>query len=246
MNGLRILVAAGAAAAVACTSISAHADEESGVGVGVRVAGAIPFGNSDTADTMSDSQRAMLPIWFDLGYRFNRNVYLAVFYQYGVTFPPSNHCSSGPATPGQLTNGGVGGSGLDSALVPSAGGGQTTCDGRDQRFGLELHYHFMPKEFVDPWIGLGLGYEVSTIDYSTGAAAYTSSFQASGPMLDLQLGLDLRFSKLIPFGPFVDLSLAEFGTESYYDDNGVSTGPVTFTTSVHGWATFGLRVQFNL
>jgi outer membrane protein W len=237
MNGLRILVAAGAAAALACTSILAHADEESGVAVGVRVGGAIPFGNSDAEDTMSNAQRAMLPVWFDAGYRFNRHIYLAVFYQYGVTFPASNSCGTGPATQAQLPT-------LDPAVIQS--NGQTTCDGRDQRFGLELHYHFTPKEFVDPWIGLGLGYEVSTLDYSTGASASASSFQASGPMVDLQLGLDLRFSKLIPFGPFIDLSLSEFGTESYYDANGASTGPVTFNTSVHGWATFGLRVQFNL
>jgi hypothetical protein len=237
MNGRRILVAAAAAAAVACTSIAAHADEESGLAVGLRVGAAAPFGNADSTTSMSAFQRAMVPVWFDVGYRFNRTFYLAAFYQYGVTFPASNGCG---ADPNNAVSARAGDPGL---IVP---GQQSTCDGRDQRFGLELHIHLLPKALVDPWIGIGLGYEVSTLDYSTGASASTTSFQASGPAADLQLGLDLRFSKRVPFGPFIDLSASQFVTENYYDANGSAQGPVTFNSTLHGWATFGLRMQFNL
>jgi hypothetical protein len=234
MNGLRILAAGGVAAAIACTSMAAHADEESGVSVGVRAGYAIPFGNAESGVTMNALQHGMIPAWFDAGYRINRKIFIGAFYQYGVTLPLTNSCSFPPSVPG--------------ALVATAQGkaGQTTCDGRDQRFGLEVAYHIRPKEQIDPWIGLGLGWEFTTLDYSTGAAAAVSSYQMSGFSADLQLGADLRFSKVVPFGPFIDVSLSSFGTASYYDANGVGYGPETFSSSVHGWVTLGARVQFDL
>jgi hypothetical protein len=240
MNGLRILTAAGVAAAVACTSFAARADEaergehDHGLAVGLRVGYGIPFGNAQSGTSMDSVQHGMLPIGASAGWRFSPRVYLGAFYQYGVTFPRSNNCTFPTSVP--------------SSLVGTATGqnGQSTCDGRDQRLGLEVQVHVLPHKLVDPWIGLGLGWEFSTLDYSTGAAAEASSFQQSGPEVNLQLGLDLRFLKAVPFGPYVDLSLAEFGTSSYYDANGVGQGPETFGSSLHGWVTFGLRVQFNL
>ena len=64
-------------------------------------------------------------------------------------------------------------------------------------------------------------------------------------MADLQLGLDLRFSKLIPFGPFIDLSLSEFGTESYYDANGNGLGARRSARRCTAGLTLGVRAQFN-
>ncbi|MGO9000093.1 MAG: hypothetical protein ACLQVI_42745 [Polyangiaceae bacterium] len=245
MNGLRIprcgpgrawlgraVLAAGVAAAVACTSTAARADEESGVAVGLRIGGGIPFGNAYAGEGFSNFERASFPIWFDAGYRINRKIYIGAFYQYAVTFPASNNCPLGPTAQAQ-----------DPGLIT---GGQTTCDGRDQRMGLDLHVHLRPTEFADPWIGLGLGYEISTQNYSTGAAAEISAFTMTGPQADLQLGVDLRFLKQVPVGPFIDLAVADFLSASYFDQNGVGQGPVTFGNNVHGWLTLGLRTQFNL
>jgi hypothetical protein len=235
MNGLRITLAAGVAAALACTATSrvAHADENRGLAIGLRVGYAIPFGDAQQSVnvdgtkgstlSMERLQRGMLPIWFDLGYRFSPHVYLGLFYQYAPTFPPSGNCAVN--------------------TIPS--NGPTTCDGFDQRFGLDLHYHIRPKELIDPWIGLGLGYEMTQLNHAQGGGSDTGSFQAWGPQADLQLGLDLRFADKIPFGPFVDLSVSEFGTENNYDPNGRGT-PVAFDQTLHGWVTLGVRAQFNL
>ncbi len=241
MNGLRITLAAGVAAAIACTSAAAHADEESGLAVGLRLGYAIPFGDaqsntingSSTSISMQSLQRGMLPFWFDLGYRFTPSVYLGLFYQYAPTFPPSGNCYqyAAPAVNG---------------IAPNPGAaGPTTCDGFDQRFGLDLNYHIRPHEFVDPWVGIGLGYEMTQLNYSQGGSANTGSFQAWGPQLDLQLGADLRFSHRIPIGPFVDLSLSEFNTENVYDPNNNGSA-LAFGQKLHGWVTLGLRGQFNL
>jgi Autotransporter beta-domain len=237
MNGLRITLAAGVAAALACTFVTfgneavAHADEETGLAVGLRVAYAIPFGDAQTTTlggssvttSMYSLDRGMLPVMFELGYRFTPSVYVGLFYQYGVTFPPSNGCYSYNSSPAA---------------------GQGSCDGYDQRFGVDLQYHLRPHAFVDPWIGLGLGWEMTQLNLSA-ADATQSSFQAWGPQIDLQLGADLRFSHRIPFGPFVDLSLSEFNTESKYDSNN-NGSPVAFNGTVHGWVSLGLRAQFNL
>lgn len=239
MNGLRITLAAGVAAAIACTSLSwtreARADEESGLAIGARVAYAVPFGDAQQQvlpdgsthnESMADFQRGMIPIWFDLGYRFNPNMLLGLFYQYAPTVPPSHNCQF-PATTPNVS-------------------GETTCDGFEQRFGLQFHYHIRPKEFIDPWLGLGVGVEQSQLNWSSaGGNGATGSFQAWAPSVDLQLGADLQVSKRIPFGPFVDLSLAQYGTENNYDANN-NGSPVAFNKTIHGWFTFGLRAQFNL
>ncbi len=234
MNGLRILAAGGIAAALACSSATAHADEETGVSVGVRVGYGVAYGDAEKGTSMQSFQRGMMPVWFDAGYRISPRIFLGAFYQYAPTFPATNSCSF----PGSVPAGLVG--------TASGANGQTTCDGRDQRFGVELAYHVLPKDLLDPWVGIGLGWEFSTLDYSTGPAAAVSSYQMSGFTADLQLGADLRYSKVVPFGPFVDLSLSSFGTASYYDANGVGYGPQTFSTNIHGWATFGVRAQFDL
>jgi hypothetical protein len=241
MNGLRITLAAGVAAALACTSLEARADEESGLAIGARIAGGIPFGdaqhtvNADgttTSTSMAKFQRASLPVWFDLGYRFSPRVYVGLYYAYAVTFPPTGeNGNTGCYVP------------PTSQLKPAVG--MITCDGFDQRFGVNLHYHFLPKEFTDPWIGVGVGAEMSQLNYAQEAATATGSFQVWGWSADLQLGADLRFSKVLPVGPFLDLSVSQFGTENTYDQNNHGSS-LAFNATLHGWLLLGLRAQFNL
>jgi hypothetical protein len=237
MNGLRITLAAGVAAAIACTCFAtpARADEQSGLAVGFGIAGAVPFGNAHSAAngvatsstiSMQSMDRASLPFWFNLGWRFSPRTYLGLFYQYAPTFPPSNKCAM-PYAPAN----GVAGS--------------TTCDGSNQKFGVDFAYHIRPKELVDPWIGIGLGYELNNTNYSTGASSDTMNWQLGGLMADIKLGADLRFSKVIPIGPFVDLSVSQYNTENVYSPNQSSTS-VPFSGALHGWFTAGLRAQFNL
>jgi outer membrane protein W len=234
MNGLRITLAAGVAAALACTSFAsaAHADEESGLAVGVRVAYAIPFGNAhnassdpgSTAISMKDLDRGALPVTFDLGYRFSPSTYLGVFYTFAPTFPPSGNCR----TP-----------------LPNTTAGETTCDGNDQKIGIDFQYHIRPKAFLDPWVGIGVGYEINQLNTSTGASSDTSSYQTDGFLVDLQLGADLRVSHRIPFGPYIDFSAGQYNTENVFTPNGHGV-PVDFSGTLHEWLTLGLRAQFNL
>jgi opacity protein-like surface antigen len=233
MNGFRITLAAGVAAAVACTSAVAHADEETGLAVGLRLGYAIPFGDAQsntvngtsTNVSMASYQRGWFPFWFDVGYRFTPSIYLGLFYEYGPTFPKSGNCyvyNPGPAAAGEVT-----------------------CDGFSQRLGLAFNYHIRPHELLDPWVGIGIGWEMAQLNYAQGASADTFSFQTWGPEADLQLGLDLRFSHRIPFGPFVDVSFSEYNTESKYNAD-IQGSDVAFGDRLHGWVTLGVRAQFDL
>ena len=125
MNGLRITLAAGVAAALACHPMFG-AERARGRRVGARrrrfASGRDPIGDAQNPghaeDTMSKSQLAMVPVWFDLGYRFSRTFYLAAFYQYGVTFPASTTVDR-PRHPGLLRSRRRRGNELDSALRPA-------------------------------------------------------------------------------------------------------------------------------
>ena len=230
MNGLRITLAAGVAAALMCMSLSAHADEERGLSAGVRVGYAFPLGSAYSGRNLSDLEGGANPFWFDLGWRFNKNLYVGAFYQFAMTYPPNHSC-------------GV------------SGGVAQSCDGNDQRFGIDAAFHILPTNLVDPWVGLGIGYEFSRINSEQIVGNETSSTY-EGWQIDLQAGADLRFSKRVPFGPYIDFGMGQFNWETQRDQNGKTltdavpnapfSGHPNLETSVHEWLTLGLRVQFNL
>jgi hypothetical protein len=219
MNGLRMTLGAGVALAIACASLPAHADEEQGLAIGFRTGVGFAMGKAFTT-TAGDTSLATFeggqwPFWFDLGWRFNKNWYGGLWYQFGITHPPNSSCAS--------------------------------CDGNDQRFGINAHYHIQPTELVDPWVGLGVGYEVARRNAGNSITQGETSLIAHGlQFVDLQVGADLRFSKQVPFGPFLDFSLGSFSGGSAKDVNGVSTDIPGFSGGVHEWLELGARAQFNL
>jgi hypothetical protein len=225
MNGLRITIAAGAFAALACTSISARADEDHGLTLGVRTGAAFALGNAQSGVSLSDfAGAAQWPFWFDAGWRIDPNWFVGAWYSFGLTFPPNHACGTS-----------------------GAGGVAQSCDGNDQRFGIEGAYHIRPKELVDPWVGLGIGYDV--VRQNQGAAATageTATILHGMQYFDLQLGADLKFNKSIPFGPFLDFSLGSYSSGSFKDVNGNSTSIPGFGSGTHEWLTLGVRAQFDL
>jgi hypothetical protein len=220
MNGLRITLAAGVAAALACTSLSARADEERGLSAGVRVGYGAPIGNAYTGKSLGDLQGGANPWWFDLGYRFNPHFYLGAFYQFAMTYPPNHTCGTSPSGVAQ------------------------SCDGNYQKFGIDAMYHILPKSLVDPWVGLGIGYEITRINYESNPGNETNYVARGWQYVDIQAGLDLLLSKRIPFGPFVDLSFSQYAYAHTGDQNG-NTTDVFIPSTVHEWLTVGLRGMFN-
>ncbi|HEY8039520.1 MAG TPA: hypothetical protein VIF15_06990, partial [Polyangiaceae bacterium] len=124
-----------------------------GVEVGLRTGYAIPLGQiqglppnapagAPTAD-LSKVFSGVIPIWVDAGYRLNPNIYIGAFFQYGIGLVNT----ANDATPGCAQSG-------------------VSCSASDMMFGIDAHYHLMPDQTIDPWVGLGVGYEIASLSAS--------------------------------------------------------------------------------
>ncbi len=216
MKGFRMTVAAGIAAAIALGSQTARADEQSGFSLGLRTGYAIPMGAARSGLSLGNLDGGMIPFWLDFGYRFNPNFYLGVYFQYGLTDPPTHSCGSG-----------------------------VTCDGNDLRGGIDVTYNFLPARTVDPWLGLGISYEATRVFQTDLSNTETSQIFHGFNYVDVQGGLDLRFLRRLPFGPFFDLSFGQYSKQSYVDANANSTD-VPMQSKLHEWLTLGIRGRFDL
>jgi hypothetical protein len=216
MKGFRMTVAAGLAAAIALGSQSAHADEQSGVSVGVRTGYGIPMGAARSGLSLGNFSGGEIPFWFDLGYRINPHLYIGAFFQFGLTFPPTHLCGTG-----------------------------ASCDGSLLRGGIDATWNFMPDQKVDPWLGIGTSYEANRVYYEDLSQSETSTIYHGFDYLDIQGGVDLRFVRQLPFGPYFDFSLGQYSYERYIDDN-ANHSDVPMTSKMHEWLQLGVRGRFDM
>jgi hypothetical protein len=138
------------------------------------------------------------------------------------------------------------------AGIGSAGsdfcGAISPCRARSVRLAPVAIYSFAPGGRVNPWIGVGVGWEWSSV--SAGA----TTISTSGPELARVLaGVDFRLSRGFGIGPVLESSLGLFTSASREDrqsDMLGNTGLVSRDIALdekrlHGWLTMGLRVIAN-
>ncbi len=108
------------------------------------------------------------------------------------------------------------------------------------RIGAEVQFHIIPDGKVDPWIGYGIGYEVSRI---TGTANGTTiSTTLVGPEYGhILAGVDFRLTKIFGIGPFVDFSFGKYTNQSS-EPSGMSSSIAN--TATHEWLTLGAKFLF--
>jgi hypothetical protein len=103
--------------------------------------------------------------------------------------------------------------------------------------GLNALYHVRPSERVDPWFGVGGGYEGLVIDAG-------SSPGVSGWASDVEAGADLGVGpSRMKLGPFVAFSLGQFDSPGTYSRPGSAT-QIQAPRALHGWFTLGVRVSW--
>ena len=192
-----------------------------GIEFGVRVGYGIPLGTAGDNASLSDQIKGMIPFWADIGYRFDPNWYLGGFFQFGLGFVPS-----AASQPGGVCVTGV------------------SCSVNDLRFGLNVHYHFLPAEILDPWLGVGAGYEILNLSASaTGVSA--SGSNRGFEFGNVQLGLDFKISPAFGVGPFATFTIAQFSDTSV-SVNGQDV-PFSYTNkAIHEWLIFGVRGVFDI
>jgi len=119
----------------------------------------------------------------------------------------------------------------------------------DVRVGFEVLWHFAPGSGVDPWAGVGVGYE--WLNFSAPVGTSTVSVSVRGfEFVNAQFGLDFTLGSLFRLGPYVIANLAQYATGSG-DITGAQGGTVSGTSDIqnkrlHGWISVGLRVALVL
>jgi outer membrane protein W len=220
-------------------SAQAPAAKPGGFSLGLRTGFALPMGRvgyiaiDNVADTrsrpLSDKIMGMVPIWLDAGYRINPSVYVGAFFQYSFAF-------------------------INNDKTPSCD--QLSCSAHDISFGANVHYHLHPGASFDPWIGAGVGYEMTSMHQSgtvtlptpTGPLSVstdTTSTIKGFQFLMLQAGGDFRATPDLAVGPFVNFALGQYSTYTLSSGGADSSGDLN-GSGMHEWLTIGARGQFEL
>ena len=127
--------------------------------------------------------------------------------------------------------------------------GGTSRSASNVRLGFEMLWHLGPDRPVDPWVGLGVGYE--WLNLSVGGPGGTITGSARGfEWVNLQLGLDFRLGRNLRLGPFVRTRVGQYdaGSLGLINPQGAEAsgaGDIQSKT-VHTWIDVGLRFAFLL
>jgi len=178
--------------------------DDGGFAVGVRAAWTLPFGDLNSTDTVGSQIAAQVPIWLELGWRFNKNIFAGVYGQYAFGF--SNNCPIG-----------------------------NTCSTNGFRLGVEGIYNFAPDAGLQPWAGLGIGYEW----LNTNRAGQDYGYKG-WELAHLELGIDYAGSKQFSIGPFASITvLGKYTSQS-------SSGFSNDISASHNWLQLGLKATFKM
>lgn len=133
------------------------------------------------------------------------------------------------------------------------------CDWSDLRIGVQGQWRLAPGSAVDPWIGLGLGYEwlsfrtllrVPLPDPEPDEPADVPVRAAEllgGPEVTLQAGLDFRVEDSFSVGPYASATLGQYlsaGIKCDPADFGCVEAPSIDGSGLHSWLGIGLRGSY--
>lgn len=120
----------------------------------------------------------------------------------------------------------------------------------DVRFGFEVLWHFAQDRKVDPWVGIGVGYEWLNLSV-TGTTGTTAHATLRGfEWVNAQAGVDFVLGRNFRLGPFLQANIAQYDTGSLdiFNIQGAGGGGSSDLPSktVHAWIDVGLRFAFLL
>lgn len=120
-----------------------------------------------------------------------------------------------------------------------------SCSGSDIRIGLQGQYHISPAEKIDPWLGVGIGYEIASLKATAGSQEVSSTLKGM-EYLNLQGGADFKVSPAFGIGPFLSFSLGQYGSATTKIPGLPDQSGDIPETAMHEWLTLGVRGAFNL
>jgi hypothetical protein len=189
-----------------------------GFQIAARTGYAVPLGSVSENAKMSDTFSGQVPILLEAGAKLTPNVFLG-----GYT---------------SLSFGGAAGA-FKSNYCSAPG---AACTATSFRIGAEIQYHFQPWERLNPWVGFGAGFEWTSV--GNNFTGRSNGVTYSGfELAHLMAGLDVRFSRLLAIGPFLDFSLGTYGKQHVVAFNIGQDSDISHTAT-HEWLTLGLRFTF--
>jgi opacity protein-like surface antigen len=190
-----------------------------GVDLGVRLGYALPFGNTDGTDKLSDGFSGAVPIVLEAGYRLNESFTVGALFQYGLAQVKEN--------------------------MTTMCGGAVSCSGSVIRLGIEGIYNFNLDAPVTPWVGIGSGYEWMNIS-GTVAGQNISAGAKGFEFVTVHAGGDYRVTPQLALGPFLSFSLAQYSSISGEAPGLGSTTMDITQKKMHEWLQIGVRGKFGL
>jgi hypothetical protein len=109
--------------------------------------------------------------------------------------------------------------------------------------GLMAHFHVLPHQPIDPWVGLGIGLE--TLGVSAKDSDQTQTTTLGGFEVPLRIGVDFKLSEKFYLGPYVGYSFGTFGGFSRRCEGDACPSDQNIdieNTASHGWFGFGAKL----
>jgi opacity protein-like surface antigen len=186
-----------------------------GFSLGLRAGYGVPFGKAsgDASSDLSDAVSGIIPLQVDAGYFLTSNLYLGGSFQYAL------------------------------GLLAEDCGEDVSCSASVMRFGVNLAYHTAPFAKVDPWVGLGVGYERFSL--SAGSGDITLDTTASGfEFAALQAGVDFKLNEHFAVGPFATFTVGQYSSASVSDGEDSLSADID-EKALHFWLMGGIKAQYR-
>ena len=190
------------------------APAESGFEIAFRSGVLIPVGNLSSGSKLKDAFGLQFPLWVDLGYRWDK-YFVGAYGQYAF--------------------------GLVGGQVDC---GPATCSAGAFRAGFELQMHPNGRGSVDPWLGIGFGYEWDMVHESmfNGATYVTGSVTVHGwDIARIGAGVDFALTRGLHIGPFVEATVSEFVKAGVSFPNYEYSNEIP-SKAVHSWISIGVKI----
>lgn len=144
---------------------------------------------------------------------------------------------------------GIGAEGSDSALSSACASGDdgvfkndVACTTFTGFLGVKARYSFLPGEHVNPWLGYGIGLEITTFDFHDRLASREENVTMSGVDYGrVSFGVDLRSTRGFGWGPYIGSSFGTYTHEQTSIGGKTTHDAAVASTTLHGWVTLGLH-----
>ncbi|HSN92475.1 MAG TPA: hypothetical protein VLS93_14685 [Anaeromyxobacteraceae bacterium] len=198
--------------------LSAPAAASAQLQLGVRFGLALPSGDLEAEAPVGDLVDRALPVGLEVGWRFFDHLTVGIHGQYAFGT-------------------------VDAALQRDCDLFGSTCSVSAIRAGIHARWALRPDAGIDPWFGLGMGYEWLRNTVKNGPLEATLAYRGF-EWARAEVGLDVHLGRFA-VGPWLSFGMGLF-THRTLDLPDTSVTEKVANDAAHGWFEGGVRVLFTL